>query len=69
MAKLGSLLLLLLVGASLAAASKDVTKLQVGVKHKPKECDVKAKAGDKVSVHYTVRTPIADLIGRLTYLL
>ena len=45
-----------LVGGALAAAvEKDVTELQIGVKHRPAVCDRKAKAGDKVDVHYTVR--------------
>ena len=35
-------------------ATGDVTKLQIGVKHKPATCSRKAKAGDSVSVHYTV---------------
>ncbi|KAK9827706.1 hypothetical protein WJX81_002560 [Elliptochloris bilobata] len=39
--------------ATKAIKSKDVTKLQIGVKHKPEVCDVKAKAGDTVAVHYT----------------
>ncbi|KAL0027201.1 hypothetical protein WJX77_002928 [Trebouxia sp. C0004] len=41
------------ISAHSACASKDVTKLQIGVKHKPSICDTKAKAGDKVSVHYS----------------
>ena len=47
-------LLLSLTSTSLAV-TKDVTKLQIGVKHKPATCTRKAKAGDSVSVHYTVR--------------
>jgi len=35
------------------AKEKDVTELQIGVKHRPATCDRKAKAGDKVDVHYT----------------
>lgn len=31
---------------------KDVTELQIGVKFKPKNCEMKAHKGDKVSVHY-----------------
>ena len=45
----------LLGGALGAAVEKDVTELQIGVKHRPKVCERKAKAGDKVDVHYTVR--------------
>ena len=43
--------------ASGAAVEKDVTELQIGVKHRPATCEKKAKAGDKVDVHYTVRVP------------
>jgi FK506-binding protein 2 len=28
-------------------------KLRIGVKHRPDECQVKSKKGDKVSMHYT----------------
>ncbi|CAK9231221.1 unnamed protein product [Sphagnum troendelagicum] len=31
---------------------KDVTELQIGVKFKPKTCDVQAHKGDQVKVHY-----------------
>jgi len=49
----------LLVGGVVGAAvEKDVTELQIGVKHRPKVCDRKAKAGDKVDVHYTVRVSL-----------
>jgi len=34
------------------AKSKDVTKLQIGVKHKPAVCTRKATSGDEVKVHY-----------------
>ncbi|CAL8471324.1 g10866 [Coccomyxa elongata] len=48
-------LLLLLCCSTLTAsrAAKEVTKLQIGVKHKPAQCVKKATAGDSVSVHYT----------------
>ena len=51
-------LLLSLTSTSLAV-TKDVTKLQIGVKHKPATCTRRAKAGDSVSVHYTVRYLVA----------
>ncbi|GAB4841465.1 hypothetical protein Ancab_022181 [Ancistrocladus abbreviatus] len=53
MAKAISVLLLLAV-ATLVYAKKsgDVTELQIGVKHKPKTCDIQAHKGDKVKVHY-----------------
>lgn len=35
-----------------AGAAKEVTELQIGVKFKPKSCEVKAHKGDQVSVHY-----------------
>ncbi|KAL3151684.1 hypothetical protein ABBQ38_012669 [Trebouxia sp. C0009 RCD-2024] len=41
------------LGAQSARGAGDVTKLQIGVKHKPSTCDKKAKAGDKVAVHYS----------------
>ena len=53
--------ILLLGVASGAAVEKDVTELQIGVKHRPATCDRKAKAGDKVDVHYTVRVPRLSL--------
>ncbi|KAJ1821958.1 hypothetical protein GGH91_004095 [Coemansia sp. RSA 2671] len=28
------------------------TSLQIGVKHRPKECPVRTKVGDKIAVHY-----------------
>eukprot|EP00245_Coleochaete_scutata_P000660 TRINITY_DN1076_c0_g2_i1.p1 TRINITY_DN1076_c0_g2~~TRINITY_DN1076_c0_g2_i1.p1 ORF type:complete len:149 (-),score=48.95 TRINITY_DN1076_c0_g2_i1:324-770(-) len=44
---------LAVVALSVAAKKEsDVTKLQIGVKFKPKSCDVKAARGDKVKVHY-----------------
>lgn len=43
----------LAVNGAAAKVSKDVTSLQIGVKHKPKECQVKTKPGDSVSMHYT----------------
>ncbi|GMP52967.1 hypothetical protein CsSME_00018586 [Camellia sinensis var. sinensis] len=30
----------------------DVTELQIGVKYKPKTCDIQAHKGDRVKVHY-----------------
>jgi FK506-binding protein 2 len=35
-----------------AKVEKDVTELQIGVKFKPKTCELKAHKGDQVSVHY-----------------
>lgn len=31
--------------------------LQIGVKHRPTECTARTKAGDRLSMHYTVRIP------------
>ncbi|XAR58764.1 Peptidylprolyl isomerase [Bertholletia excelsa] len=47
-------LLLLLILATLVSAkeSGDVTELQIGVKYKPKSCDIQAHKGDRVKVHY-----------------
>ncbi|XP_031111636.1 peptidyl-prolyl cis-trans isomerase FKBP15-1-like [Ipomoea triloba] len=46
--------LLLLAVLSLVAAKKsgDVTELQIGVKYKPKTCELQAHKGDSVKVHY-----------------
>mmetsp|Transcript_1512 Transcript_1512/g.2611 ORF Transcript_1512/g.2611 Transcript_1512/m.2611 type:complete len:149 (-) Transcript_1512:133-579(-) len=41
--------------ALFGAKTKDVTKLQIGVKFKPEKCTVKAKSGDEIKVHYTGR--------------
>ncbi|KAG9155322.1 hypothetical protein Leryth_022131 [Lithospermum erythrorhizon] len=35
-----------------AKKSKDVSELQIGVKHKPATCDIQAHKGDRVKVHY-----------------
>uniref|UniRef100_A0A0C9S0M7 peptidylprolyl isomerase n=1 Tax=Wollemia nobilis TaxID=56998 RepID=A0A0C9S0M7_9CONI len=35
-----------------AKKSSDVTELQIGVKHKPKSCDIQAHKGDRIKVHY-----------------
>ncbi|KAI5679918.1 hypothetical protein M9H77_01145 [Catharanthus roseus] len=45
---------LLLVSVTLASAKKsgDVTELQIGVRHKPESCDIKAHKGDRIKVHY-----------------
>ncbi len=46
------LLLLLAVVCVLAKKDKDVTSLQIGVKHRPKECNRRAKVGDTLKVSY-----------------
>ncbi|KAH9308512.1 hypothetical protein KI387_036423, partial [Taxus chinensis] len=35
-----------------ATKSSDVVELQIGVKHKPKSCDIQAHKGDRIKVHY-----------------
>ncbi|KAM0005958.1 putative peptidylprolyl isomerase [Helianthus debilis subsp. tardiflorus] len=48
-----SIFILLLIAATIVSAkSKDVTELQIGVKHKPASCKVQAHKGDKIKVHY-----------------
>ncbi|XP_071720638.1 FK506-binding protein 2-like [Rutidosis leptorrhynchoides] len=48
-----SFILTLLIAATLVSAkSRDVTELQIGVKHKPASCEVQAHKGDKIKVHY-----------------
>ncbi|KAH7576405.1 hypothetical protein ACOSP7_003333 [Xanthoceras sorbifolium] len=44
--------LLLLSTLVSAKKSGDVTELQIGVKYKPKSCDLQAHKGDKIKVHY-----------------
>uniref|UniRef100_A0A0F7GZ40 peptidylprolyl isomerase n=1 Tax=Erodium gruinum TaxID=337380 RepID=A0A0F7GZ40_9ROSI len=46
------LLLLLALCALVPAKSGDVTELQIGVKFRPKTCDIQAHKGDKIKVHY-----------------
>ncbi|XP_022727834.1 peptidyl-prolyl cis-trans isomerase FKBP15-1-like [Durio zibethinus] len=46
------LLLLVLFTFASAKKSADVTELQIGVKHKPKSCDIQAHKGDRIKVHY-----------------
>ncbi|XP_057808479.1 FK506-binding protein 2-like [Salvia miltiorrhiza] len=41
-----------LVSVGSAKKSGDVTELQIGVKYKPKTCEVQAHKGDSVKVHY-----------------
>uniref|UniRef100_A0A0F7H0U2 peptidylprolyl isomerase n=1 Tax=Geranium phaeum TaxID=379952 RepID=A0A0F7H0U2_9ROSI len=45
-------LLLLAICALVSAKSGDVTELQIGVKFRPKTCDIQAHKGDKIKVHY-----------------
>ncbi|KAG9446022.1 hypothetical protein H6P81_012150 [Aristolochia fimbriata] len=47
-----ALLLLAVVLAVSAKKSADVTELQIGVKYKPKSCDIQAHKGDTIKVHY-----------------
>ncbi|XP_073269067.1 peptidyl-prolyl cis-trans isomerase FKBP15-2-like [Primulina huaijiensis] len=56
--------LIFLVFSSIASAKKsvDVTELQIGVKYKPKICEVQAHKGDNVKVHYRVSGITASLL-------
>ena len=51
---LGLTCALLLAAGSLVAAGepKKVTKLQIGVKKRVENCEVKSRKGDKLSMHY-----------------
>lgn len=56
-ATLPPLVLLLLLcfssmSSSVVAKKSDVSELQIGVKHKPKSCDIQAHKGDRIKVHY-----------------
>ncbi|MCD9643245.1 hypothetical protein HAX54_030543 [Datura stramonium] len=46
-------LVFLFVTIVTAKKSGDVTELQIGVKFKPKSCELQAHKGDRVSVHYS----------------
>ncbi|KAL6217792.1 PREDICTED: peptidyl-prolyl cis-trans isomerase FKBP15-1 [Fragaria vesca subsp. vesca] len=52
--KAATIILILPLLSFLAFAGKvaDVKTLQIGVKYKPKTCELKARKGDKVRVHY-----------------
>ncbi|XP_054779785.1 FK506-binding protein 2-like isoform X2 [Prosopis cineraria] len=54
MMKAAPIFLFFLLISILASAKKtaDVTELRIGVKHKPKSCEVQAHKGDRVKVHY-----------------
>ncbi|GMY33828.1 peptidyl-prolyl cis-trans isomerase FKBP15-1 [Fagus crenata] len=56
MAKMMSLtapvLFLLLLSTLVSAKQGDVTELQIGVKYKPDSCEVQARKGDRLKVHY-----------------
>ena len=52
---IGGLYLLLAITATLVAAAEKskVTKLQIGVKKRVEDCEMKSRKGDKLSMHYT----------------
>ncbi|KAB2620319.1 FK506-binding protein 2-like [Pyrus ussuriensis x Pyrus communis] len=50
--KLVAILFLFLSLSSSIFAAKEVKELQIGVKYKPESCEVKARKGDTVRVHY-----------------
>lgn len=53
-----SLASILLIGVLLnlvVDAKEPVTKLQIGVKKRPDNCEKKSRKGDTLHVHYTVR--------------
>ncbi|XP_020248716.1 FK506-binding protein 2-like [Asparagus officinalis] len=35
-----------------AKESDEVTKLHIGIKYKPKSCEIRAQNGDRIQVHY-----------------
>ncbi|XP_009372202.2 peptidyl-prolyl cis-trans isomerase FKBP15-2 [Pyrus x bretschneideri] len=47
-----AILFFLLSLSSSVFAAKEVKELQIGVKYKPESCEVKARKGDTVRVHY-----------------
>lgn len=52
--RIGVLLLVCFAAISIAdgKSEREVTELQIGVKFKPKTCELQAHKGDQVSVHY-----------------
>ncbi|XP_057963618.1 peptidyl-prolyl cis-trans isomerase FKBP15-1-like [Malania oleifera] len=48
----GLLFVLVLPALVFSKKSGDVLELQIGVKHKPKSCEIQAHKGDRVKVHY-----------------
>merc|ERR1711971_879991 len=52
---IGGLYLLLAITATLVSAAEKskVTKLQIGVKKRVENCEMKSRKGDKLSMHYT----------------
>ena len=51
-----SLIFLLGLLTVIAAAKSKSDKLQIGVKKRVENCDLKSKKGDRLHMHYTVRT-------------
>ena len=51
--KVSVLCLLLAVFLAGASGGKDA-ELRIGVKKRPETCDMRSKAGDRLSMHYTV---------------
>ena len=47
-----------LLGLVVLAAVADAGELAIGVKKRPETCDVRTKAGDRLSMHYTVSTRV-----------
>ncbi|XP_059459808.1 peptidyl-prolyl cis-trans isomerase FKBP15-1-like [Corylus avellana] len=50
--KAAPILFLMFLLTFVYAKSRDVTELQIGVKYKPESCDIQARKGDRVKVHY-----------------
>eukprot|EP00249_Psilotum_nudum_P002967 c16270_g1_i1 orf=102-575(+) len=48
----GILLVCFLLSVEAKGKDIEVKELQIGVKYKPKDCDIQAHKGDKVKVHY-----------------
>lgn len=61
-----SWLILIFIVVSLNAEAKEkapVTKLQIGVKKRPDNCDKKSKKGDTLHVHYTVSIKLIVVVN------
>ncbi|KAG8387252.1 hypothetical protein BUALT_Bualt02G0002100 [Buddleja alternifolia] len=61
------ILLLAFIAFGSAKKSADVTELQIGVKYKPKACEVKAHKGDSIKVHYRIRISMLNPLASVSW--
>ena len=58
----GVLLAVAFCCVQLVHGKSSLSKLQIGIKHRPAACSRRAQPGDEVSIHYTVRGPAIVLM-------